>query len=123
MLNVEIPAALLAENALKLNKSIPCDISNECVILGPVGWSCSSACAALGRICDAQRITFYNNCEMMTQKTICPKGCRLEVGHDLPAVSMSGIYEMQCLTNKMQPTCIGRHAVTRRLCACVSRGS
>ena len=35
MLNVEIPAALLAENALKLNKSIPCDISNECVILGP----------------------------------------------------------------------------------------
>ena len=123
MLNVEIPAALLAENALKLNQSNPCEMSKECVIVGPVGWSCSSACAALGRICDAPRITFYNNCEMMTQKTICPKGCLLENGRDLPAVAMSGIQEMQCLTNKMQPTCIGRHAVTRRLCACVSRGS
>ena len=123
MLNVEIPAALLAENAMKLNKTMPCEMSKECVIVGPVGWSCSSACAALGRICDAARIAFYNNCDMMTQKTICPKGCRLEAGRDLPAVAMSGIDEMQCLTGKTQPICSGRHKVTRRLCACASGGS
>jgi hypothetical protein len=122
-LNVQIPPALLAENALKMNKTNPCGISNECFIVGPVGWSCSSACAALGRSCDVTRIAFYNNCEIVTQKAVCPKGCFIDQGRDLPAIPQWGPQEMQCLVNKVAPICNGRHYMTRRLCACAGRGS
>jgi hypothetical protein len=118
LLNVQIPTALLHENAMLLNKSFPCGTSEECVIMGPVGSSCSSACAELGRICDASRIAFFNNCEVMNQKTICPGGCFLDEGRDLPAVPMSGPQSMQCLVNKLQPYCNGRYWGSRRLCSC-----
>ncbi len=118
LLNVQIPTALLRENAMFLNKSNPCGTSEECDIMGPVGSSCSSACAELGRICDASRIAFFNNCEVMSQKTICPQGCFLDQGRDLPAVPMNGPQSMQCLVNKWKPNCNGRYFLSRRLCSC-----
>jgi hypothetical protein len=122
LLNVKIPLAILTENALFLNMSDPCGISEECVIMGPVGFSCTGACAALNRVCSAPRITFFNNCEVMTQKTVCPQGCFLDEGRDLPAVPVFGKQAMTCLINKLQPSCNGRYPISRRLCSCVGMG-
>jgi hypothetical protein len=122
LLNVKIPLAILTENALFLNMSDPCEISEECVIMGPVGFSCTGACAALNRVCSAPRISFFNNCEVMTQKTFCPRGCFLDEGRDLPAVTDHGKQFMTCLINKLQPSCNGRHYMSRRLCSCAGMG-
>lgn len=122
MLNVKIPLAILTENALFLNMSDPCKISEECVIMGPVGFSCTAACAALNRVCSAPRIAFFNNCEVMQQKTFCPRGCFLDEGRDLPAVTNHGWQSLACFINKLQPSCNGRYPISRRLCSCVGMG-
>jgi hypothetical protein len=117
-LNVKIPRAILIENAALLNMTDPCGTSEDCVVMGPVGFSCTSACAALNLVCNAPRISLFNRCEVMMQKTICQNGCFVDEGRDLPAVPMIGTQSMRCLVNKMQPICNGRYPISRRLCSC-----
>jgi hypothetical protein len=123
LLNVKLASTIVTENALFLNLSNPCKASQECIIMGPEGSSCSSACAALGRICNAPRIAFFNTCQIMTQVTVCAKGCFVDQGRDLPSVPMKGPQSLQCLVNKWQPICNGRYPFSRRLCSCVESSS
>ena len=114
----KIRSALELESGLNLNGSLPCGVSKDCVFMAPIGWSCNRACGVVGRICDAAQIAYYNDCALFSLKTVCPGSCFMDQGQDLPAVPVNGPQKHMCLTNKWQPTCRGKHPLTRRLCAC-----
>ena len=83
--------------------------------------SCDDACGNAGGTCDVKSFEFINSCEVLAKHFACERGCKLEVGPDVPNyVPDSKDWNYQrCLISNEESPCKAHHRSTQRICACV----